>query len=75
MARVAAAFGSSHSVMLAAELQDWLRAEAAGASTGPSSWDGLAATIVASTCHEALRTGARTGVPLDAPPGFYAKPQ
>jgi len=25
MARVAAAFGSSHSVMLAAELQDWLR--------------------------------------------------
>jgi len=25
MARLAAAFGSSHSVMLAAELQDWLR--------------------------------------------------
>ena len=25
MARVAAAFGSSHSVMLAAELQDWLK--------------------------------------------------
>src|ERR1700704_4239259 len=25
MARIAAAFGSSHSVMLAAELQDWLR--------------------------------------------------
>jgi len=25
MARLAAAFGSSHSVMLAAELEDWLR--------------------------------------------------
>ena len=46
-----------------AELQDWLDAVAAGTSTGPGSWDGYAATAVADSCLEALRTGRRTRCP------------
>ncbi len=56
-----------------AELQDWLAAVAAGTSTGPSSWDGYAATVVAESCLEALRTGNRATVSLRERPGFYPK--
>src|SRR6266540_1998146 len=58
-----------------AELQDWLNAVAAGMSTGPCSWDGYAATVVADSCLEALRTGNRTTVSLRDRPDFYAKAQ
>jgi myo-inositol 2-dehydrogenase / D-chiro-inositol 1-dehydrogenase len=55
-----------------AELQDWLRAAAAGTSAGPSCWDGYAATVVAETCVTALRTGSRTAAVMHRCPGFYA---
>src|SRR5262249_21395335 len=50
------------------ELQDWLKAVAAGSWTGPSSWDGYAATAAVESCLPALRTGSRTGgVPARTP--------
>lgn len=58
-----------------AELQDWLTAAAAGAAAGPSCWDGYAATVIAESCHEALRTGARSAVSRPERPDFYAKAQ
>jgi len=58
-----------------AEFQDWLRAVAAGTSTGPSAWDGYAAAAVTGSCLEALRTGNRTTVSLRERPSFYAKAQ
>jgi myo-inositol 2-dehydrogenase/D-chiro-inositol 1-dehydrogenase len=58
-----------------AEFQDWLKAVAAGTSTGPGSWDGYAATVVAESCLEALRTGSRTSVRMRERPDFYAKAQ
>jgi len=57
------------------ELQDWLKAVAVGSSTGPSSWDGYAATAAVESCLEALRTGERTAVSLAERPDFYAKEQ
>ena len=42
-----------------AEFQDWIDAVAAGAATGPSAWDGYAATVVTDACLEAMRTAAR----------------
>jgi myo-inositol 2-dehydrogenase/D-chiro-inositol 1-dehydrogenase len=57
------------------ELQDWLKAVAAGSSTGPSSWDGYAAAAAVESCLEALRTGSRTAVSLPERPDFYTKEQ
>jgi len=56
-----------------AELQDWLNAVAAGASAGPTSWDGYAAAAVTDAALEALRTGQRTTVSMAERPDFYAK--
>ena len=39
------------------EFQEWIDAVAAGHSTGPSSWDGYAATVVTDAGVEAYRTG------------------
>jgi myo-inositol 2-dehydrogenase/D-chiro-inositol 1-dehydrogenase len=58
-----------------AELQDWMKAVAAGTSTGPSSWDGYAAAVVTDSCLEALRTGQRSTVTLRERPDFYPKAQ
>jgi myo-inositol 2-dehydrogenase/D-chiro-inositol 1-dehydrogenase len=58
-----------------AELQDWLNAVAAGASTGPSAWDGYAAAAVTDAALEALRTGQRTAVTMAERTDFYAKAQ
>ena len=58
-----------------AELQDWLKAVAAGSCSGPSAWDGYAAAAAAESCLEALRTGRRTAVSLPERPDFYAKEQ
>jgi myo-inositol 2-dehydrogenase/D-chiro-inositol 1-dehydrogenase len=56
-----------------AELADWLAAVATGDTTGPSSWDGYAATTVADACLVALRTGERVPVALGERPALYAK--
>jgi myo-inositol 2-dehydrogenase/D-chiro-inositol 1-dehydrogenase len=57
------------------ELQEWLDAVAAGRATGPGSWDGYAASVVADACLAAMLTGARTTVDLREKPDLYAKSQ
>jgi myo-inositol 2-dehydrogenase / D-chiro-inositol 1-dehydrogenase len=55
------------------ELQEWVQAVSAGEPSGPSSWDGYAAAAVVESCLEALQSGQRSTVRLEAPPGLYAK--
>ena len=54
-----------------AEFQDWVDAAAAGTSTGPSSWDGYAATVVCDAGVKALQSGSRVEVSLRAQPELY----
>ncbi|MBW0116241.1 Gfo/Idh/MocA family oxidoreductase [Pseudonocardia abyssalis] len=54
-----------------AELQCWVDAVAADRSTGPSAWDGYAATVVCETGLAALRSGAREPVVLRERPDLY----
>jgi myo-inositol 2-dehydrogenase/D-chiro-inositol 1-dehydrogenase len=53
------------------EFQEWINATVSGTATGPSSWDGYAATVVADAALEALRTGTRTTVSMRERPDFY----
>jgi myo-inositol 2-dehydrogenase/D-chiro-inositol 1-dehydrogenase len=53
------------------ELQAWLDSVAAGAASGPSAWDGYAATAVAETCLTALDNGQRAPVQLGVRPALY----
>jgi myo-inositol 2-dehydrogenase/D-chiro-inositol 1-dehydrogenase len=53
------------------EFQDWVNAVAAGRSTGPSSWDGYAATVVCDAGLEAMKSGNRVTVSLRAKPDLY----
>jgi myo-inositol 2-dehydrogenase/D-chiro-inositol 1-dehydrogenase len=55
------------------ELHDWLDTVAAGTCTGPSAWDGYAATAVADAGVVALRTGRRVPVSLIDRPALYDK--
>jgi myo-inositol 2-dehydrogenase/D-chiro-inositol 1-dehydrogenase len=55
------------------ELQEWLDSVAAGTCTGPSGWDGYAATAVADAGMEALRSGGRVPVSLAGRPDLYDK--
>ena len=54
------------------EFQEWIDAVAAGHSTGPSSWDGYAATLVCDAATEAYRTGASASVTMRDKPDLYA---
>jgi myo-inositol 2-dehydrogenase/D-chiro-inositol 1-dehydrogenase len=58
-----------------AEFTDWLRAVATGTTTGPGSWDGYAAALVADHCLRAQSTGSRVAVAIPECPDFYAKVQ
>jgi myo-inositol 2-dehydrogenase / D-chiro-inositol 1-dehydrogenase len=58
-----------------AEFTDWLRAVAAGTTTGPGSWDGYAAALVTDHCLQAQSTGSRVAVAMPERPEFYAKVQ
>ena len=53
------------------EFQEWINAVAAGTSTGPSSWDGYAATVVTDAGSEAWRTGQRVTVSMREQPDLY----
>jgi myo-inositol 2-dehydrogenase / D-chiro-inositol 1-dehydrogenase len=53
------------------EFQEWINAVAAGNSTGPSSWDGYAATVVCDAALQALNTGDRGEVSMRAQPDLY----
>ena len=54
------------------EFQEWVDSVVAGQATGPSSWDGYAATAVADACLAALDSGARVPVQMRQRPAFYA---
>jgi myo-inositol 2-dehydrogenase/D-chiro-inositol 1-dehydrogenase len=53
------------------EFQEWIDAVRAGGTTGPSTWDGYAATVVCDAAVEAYRGGGRVEVSLRAQPDIY----
>jgi myo-inositol 2-dehydrogenase/D-chiro-inositol 1-dehydrogenase len=55
------------------ELQAWVDAVSAGGTTGPSAWDGYAATVACETGLAALRSGLREEIVLRERPDLYAK--
>jgi myo-inositol 2-dehydrogenase / D-chiro-inositol 1-dehydrogenase len=56
------------------EFRNWVDAVAAGlGATGPSSWDGYAATVVSDAVVEALHTGTRVPIDLGEKPELYLK--
>jgi myo-inositol 2-dehydrogenase/D-chiro-inositol 1-dehydrogenase len=54
-----------------AELQQWIDAVSTGTSTGPSSWDGYAATVVCDAGMEAFHSGQRVEVAMREQPALY----
>ncbi|MGW3952004.1 Gfo/Idh/MocA family protein [Streptomyces sp. NPDC004752] len=54
------------------ELRAWVDATRRGRVTGPSVWDGYAASVVAEAGIQALETGRRTTVELAPRPALYA---
>ncbi|NDL56912.1 Gfo/Idh/MocA family oxidoreductase [Phytoactinopolyspora mesophila] len=54
------------------EMQEWVHSVAAGASSGPTSWDGYAAAVLSDAGMESLRTGAKVAVKLRPKPDLYA---
>ena len=55
------------------ELQAWVDAVSGGGTTGPSAWDGYAATVACETGLAALRSGRREEIILRERPDLYAK--
>jgi len=53
------------------EFQEWINAATAGRSTGPSTWDGYAATVVCDAALQALGSGDRVEVTLREQPDLY----
>ncbi|MDF3301337.1 Gfo/Idh/MocA family protein [Streptomyces tropicalis] len=53
------------------EVQTWVDATRGGRVTGPSAWDGYAASTVAEAGVRALETGRRTSVALAPRPALY----
>lgn len=54
------------------EFQEWINAAAAGRSTGPSSWDGYAATLVTDAGLAAWASGGRAEVSMRQKPDLYS---
>ncbi|HSJ43210.1 MAG TPA: Gfo/Idh/MocA family oxidoreductase [Euzebyales bacterium] len=55
-----------------AEIAQWVDGLHAGTITGPSAWDGYAATVVANASVDALHSGQRKAIDLVDKPDFYA---
>ncbi|WFU12015.1 Gfo/Idh/MocA family oxidoreductase (plasmid) [Rhizobium sp. CB3090] len=53
------------------EFREWIAAAAQGTATGPSTWDGYAATLVADAALRAAETGAFQPITMIAKPGLY----
>lgn len=53
------------------ELQEWVHGLANDAPTGPTAWDGYAASAVADACLESLASGRPADVRLAPRPGLY----
>src|SRR5256885_8647041 len=47
------------------EFQEWIDAASKGNSTGPSAWDGYAATVVCDAAAEAFRSQSKVTVSID----------
>jgi myo-inositol 2-dehydrogenase / D-chiro-inositol 1-dehydrogenase len=56
------------------ELQQWVKGAQEGHISGPSSFDGYAATAVAEACVLSLQTGEREPVTISNMPELYARP-
>lgn len=54
-----------------AELQDFINGATAGELTGPSAWDGFAASIAADACIAAQNTDGPVNISLPPRPNFY----
>jgi myo-inositol 2-dehydrogenase/D-chiro-inositol 1-dehydrogenase len=61
-------FGDAYRV----ELQEWVDTVATGTSSGPTAWDGYAATAIAVAAVQAQESGSRTDVKLIDKPALYA---
>jgi myo-inositol 2-dehydrogenase / D-chiro-inositol 1-dehydrogenase len=53
------------------EFREWIAAARQGTATGPSTWDGYAATLVADSALRAAETGGREPVRMIAKPQLY----
>lgn len=54
-----------------AEFRAWIEASRSGAATGPSSWDGYAATTVTDAAIAAAATGERVAISMRGKPDLY----
>jgi myo-inositol 2-dehydrogenase/D-chiro-inositol 1-dehydrogenase len=55
------------------EIQAWVQSVIEGKPTGPSTWDGYAAMVVADACVQSAKTGQPQTVPDLARPAMYAR--
>ncbi len=55
------------------EFAEWVDAVSSGAPTGPSAWDGYAATATAAACLEALHSGTKAKIQLESRPALYGQ--
>jgi myo-inositol 2-dehydrogenase / D-chiro-inositol 1-dehydrogenase len=53
------------------EFREWIAAASQGTATGPSAWDGYAATLTADAALRAVHSGLRETVTLIEQPGLY----
>ena len=56
------------------EFREWIVAAGAGTATGPSTWDGYAATLVADAALRAVASGARETIAMHDKPNLYETP-
>jgi myo-inositol 2-dehydrogenase / D-chiro-inositol 1-dehydrogenase len=56
------------------ELQQWVKGAREGHISGPSSFDGYAATAVAEACVRSLQTGEKAAVTISSRPELYVRP-
>lgn len=70
--RVADDFQERFRAAYDAEVQEWVDGLHTGQATGPSAWDGYAATAVADACLAGLDNGRRVEVVMRERPAFYA---
>ncbi len=56
------------------EFREWIVAAGQGTATGPSAWDGYAATLVADAALRAAESGALERVEMIEKPGLYGTP-
>jgi myo-inositol 2-dehydrogenase/D-chiro-inositol 1-dehydrogenase len=54
------------------ELSEWIGSVGAGEATGPSAWDGYAASVVGDAAVLAAASGERVAVSVPEQPAFYA---